>query len=222
MCREPIEFMHINGLKIALTSSVYVPSHDTAILINIVHDVLSKHKKLFQSILVEIGSGTGYVALTIFSKFKHSLYMILIDISPCATLCTWINLKRYFVDCCADVVQCDSASCLRSAISRFISFNPPYIPEEDIRDLSDLAVCGGPDGTEVWRLFYADAVRICKRPCYILFVLSSLQNLEIVFKTVLNTCSSLDVYDCYYFFFESICGAVVRCEDNAKGSCSRD
>lgn len=214
--------MSINEFEIALTRSVYTPSHDTAILVDITYETLSKHRELSPLILVEIGSGTGYVSLAILSKLRHSLYTILIDLSPCATLCTWINLKRYSVDCCADVVQCDSASCLRSSASRFISFNPPYIPEEDIRDLSDLAVCGGQNGTEVWRLFYDNAIRVCKRPCYILFVFSSLQKLETIFRTILNTCNSLEVHDCYYFFFESICGAVARCEDNAEGSHSRD
>ena len=193
--------MSINGLEIALTRSVYTPSHDTTILVNIVYEILSKHRGSFPSILVEIGCGTGYVALAILSRLGYSLYTILIDLSPCATLCTWINLKRYSADCYADVVQCDSASCLRSAVSEFIFFNPPYIPEEDIHDLSDLAVCGGLNGIEVWHLFYDNAIRICKRPCYILFVFSSLQKLEAIFKTVLNTCNSLEVYDCYYFFF---------------------
>jgi len=214
--------MSINGFEIALTRSVYTPSHDTAILVDITYEMLSKHRELSSSTLVELGSGTGYVTLSILLKLRPYLYTILIDLSPCATLCTWINLKRYSVDCCTDVVQCDSASCLRSSASRFIFFNPPYIPEGNIHDLSDLAVCGGLNGTEVWRLFYDNAIRVCKRPCYILFVFSSLQKLETIFRIVLNTCNSLEVHDCYYFFFESICGAVVRCEDNAEDSCSRD
>ncbi len=210
MCREPIEFVKVGELELALSKSVYRPSHDTFLLATAVTEIARSTPRSICPPLIEIGTGTGYVALNALKYMPY--YTILTDISPCAVVASWLSAKRNSLDWCIDVVQCESASCLRSSIAELVFFNPPYLPEEKVHDFYDLALCGGSNGIEVWQSFYDDALRVCRKPCFVVFVFSSLQNLESMFSHVLDTCSSIEILDCQYFFFESVCTAIARCD----------
>jgi len=197
----------INNIKIALNEEVYEPSDDTYILTDTAKEVLSRLENK-DIIVIEIGSGTSYIIIslvkTILTKFNN-VYAIATDISPCAMKSSWSSAKLNNLDMYLDIVQCDSLTCFRDSIANMVVFNPPYLPVEDSGSWISKAWSGGANGFSIWSKFFKDSINKCKSKCSILFVLSSLQNMEKIFYVMESKCLSIDVHMCKNFFFETIC-----------------
>ena len=78
--------------------------------------------------MVDVGSGTGVLGL---SCAHASSYTLLIDVNPCAVLCSKRNAAANRLDAVTDVVQCDNVTCLRSLGGGLLVYNTPYLPVED-------------------------------------------------------------------------------------------
>lgn len=196
----------MGGIAIVYIEGVYQPSHDSAILLNTVEHVI-KFSKEYIDVALEIGCGTGYVTAKLLSN-NDLAYAILIDVDPKAVYSTWETMKINKVDGKADVVQCDGASCVRSRAVNLVYFNPPYLPVCD--EISDaIAWNGGEDGLEIWAKFFKDSLNICKNSCVIAFVFSTLQRVEEIIEHVLKY-EYVEIFDCEQFFYEMLCGAVVK------------
>jgi release factor glutamine methyltransferase len=70
----------------------------------------------------------------------------------------------------ANYVIADAASCFRRGAFELVAFNPPYVPSEGI---SDRAVDGGREGTEVALRFLGDALEAVRGDGRIVMLLSS-------------------------------------------------
>lgn len=190
-----------------------MPSHDSWLLLEsakiVVYDVDRESNR--ELIVVELGSGSGYVTVSLLKMFPpKSFYAIMVDLDPRAVYSSWSTARANNVDMVVDVVQCDAATCLRRGVADFVYFNPPYLPVCD-GDTHSIAWDGGEDGLEVWNKFFEGSIYICKEVCRIVFILSSLQNLDKMFRKVFQSCSRIEVVECQFFFFEAICGVVVEC-----------
>jgi release factor glutamine methyltransferase len=101
----------------------------------------------------------------------------------------------------ANLVVSDLGSCFRSECFDLILFNPPYIPSEEVIDLS---VDGGRAGFEVTKRFLKEAVRLVSSVGKILLVFSSLNpvgELESMCK-VQNL--SIEIVESESIFFEQL------------------
>lgn len=112
--------------------------------------------------VLEVGTGTGCVALSISSERPGTL-VTATDLSPRAVALARRNREALGLEEAVDVVECDLASGvdpeLLGSFAVLVS-NPPYIPtrvlaEEvpaEVRDFEPgLALDGGPDGLDVFR-----------------------------------------------------------------------
>ena len=213
---------YIDPVYIVIDDEIYEPSDDSVLLASVLQSEICRE---FKNVLLEIGCGCGYIALSI---LKHCIdeynpsYAILIDISPCAIESAKESAKLNNLYAYIDVVQCDSASCIRSKSIDVVFFNPPYLPINSIQKWIDYAWSGGRGGISVWKKFFSNAVRICiEKNCDIIFVLSSLQDTHHIFDTLMNKCEYVEIAKCKYFFFEAICVVKTRCMNNAKSSSCR-
>lgn len=191
-----------------ISDKVYKPSHDSFILLSTLQQIVQNNELVDARNFLEIGSGSGYVTLNLCRLIcNNSRYMIMIDVEQYAVYSSWLSIKRNNMDVYVDVAQCDAASCIRSNSIDVIYFNPPYLPVCD--DFPEaIAWNGGEQGVEVWSKFFENSLKICKNQCIIIFVFSSLQNIE----KIIHQISSLDteINQCQNFFYESICTIVVR------------
>lgn len=201
--------MSIDETEIVFLEDVYTPSHDSYILMEtVMHALRGGLAKQLASGL-EIGSGTGYITVRL-AKLRMFSYAIMSDIDSNAVYSSWATAKANNVDDIVDVVQCDSATCIRGNSVDIIYFNPPYLPTCDDVD-GAIAWNGGAFGLELWNRFFTDAVRICNDDCFIVAVFSSLQDLEKLFNT-LSRCKHVEIFSCQSFFYETLCGAVLKCQ----------
>jgi release factor glutamine methyltransferase len=207
-----------NGIVIVFNEEVYIPSDDTFILVNGAHYAIEKFSKKFLTI-VELGCGTGYASISTLKKALNkgfsNVYAVLIDISPCATKSALKSIEANELGVYADVVQCDSASCLREKLFGLILFNPPYLPVKDYGDWLAESWSGGEEGLDIWRKFFTDSLRICEKDCLIVFVVSSLQNLTEIFKKMLSNCKNIEIIECRSFFYETICSVCCTAGDTS-------
>ncbi len=190
---------------------MYEPAEDSHILAKTVVDFFNKHKNEYKEVFIEIGCGSGYASIYLFSNTILHLYGILTDVSPCAVYASWNSAKRNGLDMYIDVIQCNSAQCLRGSFTSIVFFNPPYLPVEEFNHIG-ISWSGGSEGIEVWEEFFNNAIRIClKNLCTIIFIFSSTQNIIKLLDKTLNICNDIEIYECSKFFYETICSAIVRC-----------
>ncbi|MEM0026405.1 MAG: methyltransferase [Ignisphaera sp.] len=211
-CRaKEIETISIDNIMIELNEEVYKPSDDTYIVVDAFNEVLHRSKRLI-NLLIEVGSGSGYITISILKTMllRSMPHAILIDISPCAVTSSWNSIKLNDLDMYSDVIQCDGLSCIRSFVADIIVFNPPYLPVEDSGSWLARSWSGGIDGLSVWLKFFEESLDRCKHSiCTIIFTLSTLQNIEKALGSLGKNCIAVDFYKCKSFFFETIC--VVGC-----------
>jgi len=70
----------------------------------------------------------------------------------------------------ANYVIADAASCFREGVFDLVAFNPPYVPSEGI---TDRAVDGGREGTEVAMRFLRSALEVVRKEGRIVMLTSS-------------------------------------------------
>jgi release factor glutamine methyltransferase len=109
---------------------------------------------------LEIGVGYGSNLVEISNRFK---------------LAVGTDLKKTEAMLASDddsvqLVITDTASCFRDSAFDLVIFNPPYLPSEQIVDIS---VDGGKDGLDVPKMFLEEALRVVRPKGQIFVVLSS-------------------------------------------------
>jgi len=191
-----------NGVRVLVSDAVYEPSHDSYLLVKALNQAVHHGNE----VALDIGCGACPEAVYL---ARRGHYVIAVDVNPCALTCCARTAHSQNLDALIDVVQCFSAMCIRSSCIDIAVFNPPYLPCSDDSTWLDVAVCGGEEGVDALKAFINDALVACRRRCTIVFVLSSLQNLERVARE-LSQCSELEILDCIPFFYEELCSAVCR------------
>lgn len=83
------------------------------------------------------------------------------------------NIKE--IICRGEIIIADSATCFRENTFDLVAFNPPYLPSEEIIDLT---IDGGKEGIEVALRFLSEAIRVVKSNGKIIFLLSSHNPIE--------------------------------------------
>lgn len=153
------EFM---GINFKVSPAVLIPRPDTEIL---VEAALSRLEKIDQPTILDIGTGSGAILISVLAKLKLARGMA-IDISNEALAVAAENARSSGV---ADRVTFCQGDLFQPVSGRYfdaILSNPPYIPEDDIARLAPevrreprLALAGGKDGLDFYRRIISEGSR---------------------------------------------------------------
>ena len=166
---EPLQYvtgeMPFRHVVLKCERGVLIPRPETEILVDAALegvDAAAERSDAAPVRVLEVGTGTGCVALSIASERPGTL-VTATDLSERAVALALRNREALGLDEAVDVVECDLASGvdpeLMGTFSVLVS-NPPYIPTRVLREEvpaevadfePDLALDGGEDGLDVYR-----------------------------------------------------------------------
>jgi release factor glutamine methyltransferase len=169
MACEPLQYIlgtqEFCGLEFAVSSSVLIPRPETELL---VREVVRQHRADQKAILVDVGTGSGCLAVTLTTILRGSR-VLAIDRSADALQVAKRNAATHGV---LDAIEWLHGDLLAPLAGRglegrvdVIVSNPPYIAERDMPGLQPevrlfephLALVSGPLGTEFHRRLLQDA-----------------------------------------------------------------
>lgn len=165
------------GLDFVVTPDVLIPRPETELIVELALRSISNSPN---SRILDIGTGSGIIAVTLAVKLPHT-NISAVDISPAALAVAQANARHHNVADRITFIESDLLSTLAkhpeqsewatAPLSTFdlILANLPYIPTDDLHSLTvakhepTLALDGGPDGLTLIRRLLADAPR-CLAP----------------------------------------------------------
>lgn len=156
------EFM---GMDFSVSPAVLIPRPDTEIL---VENVIERLKKLGNVHIVDIGTGSGAIAVSILANCLN-VSGVAVDISSEALAVAKSNAIRHGVDMRLEFVKSDVYDSLSAGQFDAIISNPPYIPDKDIAGLEPEVKCepygalaGGKDGLDFYRRLIQEGIKFLK------------------------------------------------------------
>lgn len=163
---EPIA--HIIGsrgfwtLDLRVTADTLIPRPETELLVELAISKCASDKKLR---ILDLGTGTGAIALAIASECKNA-EMIAVDKSAVALQVARENARKNNLQ--VEFIQSDWFEALADKKFDLIVSNPPYIPNHDphlslgdVRFEPMMALASGVDGLDDIRLIIAQAPHYC-------------------------------------------------------------
>lgn len=151
------------SMDFAVSPAVLVPRPDSEILVRAALDLLPTG---VGTKFADLGTGSGCIALSLLSERDHSS-AVGIDISPDALGVALQNAQRLGLSERFHGIEADMGAWLTQGVGLdLIVSNPPYIERSAIADLAPsvkvfepvLALDGGPDGLDYYRLISEKAV----------------------------------------------------------------
>lgn len=138
------------SLDFTVTPATLIPRPDTELLVD---ETIRLAKALPSPLIVDIGTGTGCVAIVLASRLPKAR-LVAVDISPEALAVARENAKRLGFAERVEFRQGDLLVPVGELRPDLIVSNPPYIPTADLAGLEpgvrdhepNLALDGGPDG----------------------------------------------------------------------------
>lgn len=133
-----VPLQHLTGeqgfrrLSLVVKPGVFIPRPETEVL---VERALAAVADVFEPVVVDVGTGTGALALAIKDE-RPDARVLAIDVSPAAVALARENAERSHLD--VEVVTGDLLDpvpfALRGAVDLVVS-NPPYVEEHELADL---------------------------------------------------------------------------------------
>lgn len=159
-----VPFAHIVGTKefwslpFNVTSDTLVPRPDTETLIELTLEVFADHEP--PSRILDIGTGTGCIALTLLQEFPSST-AVATDVSAEVLAVARTNAEMQGMTNRLTFVESSWFEDIDGVFDLVVS-NPPYIPTSDIQGLATdvrdhdpvLALDGGADGLDAYRQLF--------------------------------------------------------------------
>jgi release factor glutamine methyltransferase len=146
--------------------SVLIPRSETETL---VEEALRKVKNIPFPLVVDVGTGSGCIAVTIGCECENA-QIFATDISFDALMVARANAERYGVSSRIPFTCADFLSCFKEESLDIVLSNPPYISvtdfsslESDIRDFEPkVSLFGGEDGLNYRRKIVLQATKVLK------------------------------------------------------------
>ena len=145
------EFM---GLEFKVTPAVLIPRPDTEILVEQALKLLSNYEN---PRFVDVGTGSGAIAVSIAKLSPTAVTGVAVDISPAALAVAKENAEKLAVSEKLEFVLGNLCEPLKGAKFTALLSNPPYIPNADIASLAPevknepyLALAGGAEGLDCY------------------------------------------------------------------------
>ncbi len=177
-----------------IDEAVYSPAEDTFLLIDTVQGYAGEQA-------LEIGVGSGAVIAEIAARFSSTVG---VDVDPAAVKTA---KNRVASRGKVDFVRGDSAKSFRAGVFDLVVFNPPYLPSGEVEDK---VVDGGRGGVEVSEAWFREASRCLRRDGRILFLVSSLSDVEGLLLYVRGLGFETRVLKQVHFFFEELSAVEAR------------
>ncbi len=167
--RTPLAY--VTGIKefyslgLCVDSSVLIPRPETELLVDWLLTQLGKAKQLQPMTIVELGTGTGAIAIALahnMLKRSHGSFQIYAtDISLAALEVARTNVERWQVEEVVQLLHGDLYGALPESLKsqvEIIVSNPPYIPTDEVGRLAPEiqeyeplgALDGGPEGLDFY------------------------------------------------------------------------
>jgi release factor glutamine methyltransferase len=165
---EPIAYIlgtkEFFGLKYYVDSSVLIPRPETEGLVEGVLNWISE-KKLKSGRLIDLGTGSGCIALSLASRLSSSWEIYGLDISDRALTVARKNSENLGLEKRVKWVQRDMLNqndCVQLEKFSVVVSNPPYIPSNDLDSLAldirkfepEIALDGGQEGIAYYRSIF--------------------------------------------------------------------
>jgi release factor glutamine methyltransferase len=156
-CGEPIQYIigetEFYGLPFRVTRDVLIPRPETE---HLVEKVIELAARFQQPRIVDVGTGSGAIAVALAHKLPHA-QITATDICSRALVVARKNAKLNEVD--LRFLEGDLLAPVASEKFEIVVSNPPYVPETDRATLSvevreyepALALFAGDDGLDVYR-----------------------------------------------------------------------
>jgi release factor glutamine methyltransferase len=179
------EFM---GLELEVCENVLIPRGDTEIIVEKLIELADKDKTLN---IIDMCTGTGAIAVSL-AHYLPKAVVTAVDISEDALHCCRRNILKFGLEGRVNALKSNLFESLTKQgatnnIDMVVS-NPPYIPTKDIDDLSVnvkdfepmLALDGGRDGLDFYRIITKDAVCFLKSGGILAFEIGYNQGQEVM------------------------------------------
>ena len=164
-----------------IETTVYQPAEDSALLANAIHEQ-------GRGRLLEVGTGSGWVAVTTAEDVDAVTEVVASDINPHA--CRAAAQRAVSSDDTTtpiSVVQGDLLTAFDTNSFETVAFNPPYLPTDPDAEWDDWmehALSGGPSGREVIESFIDSLSRVLVPDGIGLVIISSLTGYETVTRYI--------------------------------------
>lgn len=149
-------------LDLSVTADTLIPRPETELLVELAISKCAQDKKLR---ILDLGTGTGAIALAIASECKNS-EVLAVDKSAAALAVARENARRN--NRAIEFIESDWFTALADKRFDLIVSNPPYIPDQDphlsqgdVRFEPMTALASGADGLDDIRLIIAQAPHYC-------------------------------------------------------------
>ena len=175
---EPVQhvlgYTYFRSLKLQVNPNVLIPRPETELIIDKVIDLVSHHKADEQLTVIDIGTGSGAIALSVGSEIKN-VNVVAVDISKDALKVAETNCKANAVTNVAFYKNnlCEGFS---GDFADIIIANLPYVSFEEYENLDPvvkdydpkLALYGGLDGLDLIKKLIKQAETVLKKTGWIL------------------------------------------------------
>lgn len=171
---EPLQYIigkqEFMGMNFLVTKDVLIPQPDTEIL---VEEVINIAKTIENPVILDLCTGSGAIAISI-AKNIQNVKIIATDVSRKALDIAKQNAKFNGTLNSIEFTQSNMFDKLKGRKFDIIVSNPPYIKRCDIKDLPKdvqnepiLALDGGKDGLDFYRVIAENAVKYLNRQGYL-------------------------------------------------------
>ena len=166
-------YVYFYGYKFIVNDNVLIPRFETEELVVNVLMLYDEYFKGQKIDLVDIGTGSGCLAVTLKKEEEANMQVYATDISVEALEVAEANANNLKAD--VKFLQGDMLEPVMDKKFDILVSNPPYIPKNEIVDdiIYDnephVALFGGDDGLKFYRMILKDAQRILKNKSIIAF-----------------------------------------------------
>ncbi|MBN2539988.1 MAG: peptide chain release factor N(5)-glutamine methyltransferase, partial [Bacilli bacterium] len=166
-------YVYFYGYKYIVNDQVLIPRFETE---ELVANVLMLYDEYFQGKdinLIDIGTGSGCLAITLTKEEPNHIHAIATDISESALETAKANAKALSAQ--VEFRSGDMLSPVKGEKVDILVSNPPYIPQEEVLEAiiydhePHVALFGGEDGLKFYRQILSGASSILKPQSIIAF-----------------------------------------------------
>lgn len=193
------------------SDEVYAPAEDTYLIIDLLLSYLKSLENQNLSML-DIGTGTGIIGITS-AKSKKISNLIMSDINPKAVSLAKKNVKQnsdILKNIKIDVLQSNLFNKIPKTKFDIITFNPPYLPNEENSKILNEAFFGGWSGIEVTKEFLKNSLDYLSENGVIFIVSSSLADMDKLSLFINELKLNIEKQEKVHIFFEDIICSELR------------
>ncbi len=193
-------------IKVVEFNGVYAPAEDSMLLLKAV--------KYARGEVLDLCAGTGIIGL---NAAKKSKLVTFVDINPFAIEAIKYNTEKNHIKN-YEVVKSDLFTELKKRRFDVMYVNPPYLPEKPRKDWEEYALSGGGDGSEITLKIIRDLKGHLKKGGKAFFILSTVYDINKVYKEVKRLKLNFRKLSSINFFFEEL--ILIEVYDKSR-NCSR-